>query len=342
MKTQCPNCKARFNTNDASVGKQAKCPKCAKPFTIEPFIETPLAVENSVKIAQPVVPPARSPEPAAPPAKSPEPIAPPVKIAAPAEPPAPAAPPIRSPAPIAPPVKSPAPISPPIKKLTAEHAETTEKTPETTSADSAASAVKSVSKMVFVYCWTGARIVAGILGALGLMLAIKKGAHSTLIEVFAAADVFLVCSVAIEYSLFYKMWAAIRDSQTSITPAKAVGFLFIPVFNIYWALLMVTGFAEDYNAFIQRRAIKTKDLPMAIFLIYAFAFMLSETVLTIPMMCIFAFLGLIYRAFDGYPAAFWALLAFLSVSGIAHFITYILFAFKTCNAVNALPGRNSR
>ena len=67
MKTQCPNCKARFNINDKFVGKQAKCPKCAKPFTIEPFIETPVAVEA----------PAKSPEPAAPPVKSPEPVAPP-------------------------------------------------------------------------------------------------------------------------------------------------------------------------------------------------------------------------------------------------------------------------
>ena len=196
--------------------------------------------------------------------------------------------------------------------------------------------------MLFVYCWTGVRIIAGILGALGLMLAVQKGEKSTLIAVFAAADIFLICSVAIEYLLFYKMWAAIRDSQTSITPAKAVGFLFIPVFNIYWALLMVTGFAEDYNSFILRRAIKARSLPISLYLIYAFAFMLSETVLTMPMMCIFAFLGLISRAFDGYPAAFWALLAFLSASGIAHFITYILFAFKTCNAINALPERQSR
>ena len=199
-----------------------------------------------------------------------------------------------------------------------------------------------MSKTVFVYCWTGVRIIAGVLGALGLMLAIQKGVNSTLIATFAAADIFLICSVAIEYALFYKMWAAIRDSQTSITPAKAVGFLFIPVFNIYWALLMVTGFAEDYNAFILRRAIKARSLPMSLYLIYAFAFMLSETVLTTPMLFVFAFLRRIYSAFIDYTVAAWILLVFLSVAGIVHFITYILFAFKTCNAINALPERKSR
>ena len=102
---------------------------------------------------------------------------------------------------------------------------------------------------------------------------------------------------------------------------------------------MVTGFAEDYNAFIQRRAIKTKDLPMALFLIYAFAFILVATVLTTPMICIFAFVGLISRAFIGYPAAAWALFAIVFAVGIGHFITYILVAFKTCNAINALSGK---
>ena len=323
MKTQCPNCKARFNTNDASVGKQAKCPKCAKPFTIEPFIETPVAVE----------PPVKSPEPVAPPAKSPEPVASPVKIAEPIEPPAPMAPPVKSPAPIAPAVKIPVPIATPA--ISAEPAK--EEKPE-----SKAVSKTALSKTVFVYCWTGVRIIAGILGTLGLMLAIRKGGHSTLIATFAAADVLLICSVAIEILLFYKMWAAIQDDKTSISPAKAVGFLFIPVFNIYWALLMLTGFAEDYNAFIQRRAIQTRDLSLTLFLIYAFAFILVAMVLTVPMICIFAFVGLISRAFIGYPAAAWALFSIAFAAGAAHFITYILVAFKTCNAINALPERKSR
>jgi predicted Zn finger-like uncharacterized protein len=303
MKTQCPNCKAKFNINETSVGKQAKCPKCATPFTIEPFIETPAAVVA--------------------PAKSPEPV----------EPPAPVATPIKSPEPIAPQVKSPAPIAPPA--ISAQPAK--EVSPESKAPSKAA-----LSKAVFVYCWTGVRIIAGILASMGLMLAIRNEAHSTLIATFAAADVFLICSVGIEMLLFYKMWAAIQDDKASISPAKAVGFLFIPVFNIYWALLMVTGFAEDYNSFIQRRAIKAKDLSLTLFLIYAFAFILSATVLTTPMICIFAFVGLISRAFIGYPAAAWTLFAMVFVAGAAHFITYILVAFKTCNAINALPGKQGR
>lgn len=282
MKTQCPNCKARFNVDDKFAGKQAKCPRCATTFTIEPFIEKPL--ETPVAID----PPAKSTVPVAPPVKSPEPVKPPAKIAE------------------------------PVKK----------EKPES----------KALSKTMFVYCWMSVRIIAGVLGGLGLMLALKKGDHSTLIATFAAADVFLVCSVLIELMFFYRMWAAISDNQASITPAKAVGFLFVPVFNIYWALCMVTGFVEDYNSFIQRRSIKAKHLPFVLFLIYAFTFILAAVVVTVPMVCVFAFVGLISRAFAGYPESAWALFAFIFAAGVGHFIMYILFAIKTCNAITALPG----
>jgi len=56
---QCPNCNSKFNVNETSIGKQAKCPKCAKPFTIEPFVETPVAVEPPAKSSEPVAPPAK-------------------------------------------------------------------------------------------------------------------------------------------------------------------------------------------------------------------------------------------------------------------------------------------
>ncbi len=333
MKTQCPNCKSKFNVNETNVGKQAKCPKCTKPFTIEPFIETPVS-------------PAKQGEPAAveQPVKSPEPVAPPVKIAAPPvkSPPLARPRPLAGPEPIAPQVKSPVPIVPP--SISAQP--TKQEQPEPKAASKSASGDTSprsggttLSKTVFVYCWMAVRIIAGILGALGLILAVQKGTNSTLIAIFAAADVFLVCSVAIELMLFYKMWAAIKDSQPAISPGKAVGFLFIPVFNIYWALLMLPGFTEDYNSFIIRRSIRAERLPMTLFLIYAVLFMAAAMFVTIPMICVFPFTGRISRAFDGYSFASWVLVFFASAAGVGHFITYILVAMKTCNAVNALSGK---
>ena len=351
MKTQCPNCKARFNVNDKFIGKQAKCPKCTKPFTIEALIEQPVAVEapakstvpeeTPVKKAEPIPPPAKSPEPA-PPAKVESPVEPPATISKPVVPPTksmePAAPPAKSAAPITPPVKSPEPIAPPIKSP--KPIETPAKSAEPESKEKPKT--KALSKLLFVYGWMAVRIITGILGALGLMLAIRKGGHSTLIATFAAADVFLVCSVLIELMLYYRMWAAIQDNEASASPAKAIGFLFIPVFNIYWALYMFTGFAEDYNAFKQRRSVKAKDLSFMLFLFYAFVFILAGIVLTTPMICVFAFFWRIRGAFTSYPGLSWALFFIISAAGILHFITYVLIAIKTCNAINALPAGKSR
>jgi len=279
MKTQCPGCKAKFNVNEQSVGKKAKCPKCGQSFTIEPLVETPVQapvkkVETQNTPEIPVAVPAKTTEPA--------------KVA-----------------------------EKPVKEK-----------PES----------KKLSKAVYVYLWAAAQIIAGFLGLLGVMLALRKAASTTLLATFAAGDVFLVCSLAIELALFYKMWSAIQDSEASVSPGKAVGFLFIPVFNIYWALCMITGFAEDYNAFIQRHSVKVKDLPLILFLVYAVAFILSATVVTTPMIGVLASVGLVRRAFVAYRSLSWLLFYFALVAGAAHFITYILFAIKTCNAINTLPG----
>jgi hypothetical protein len=451
MKTQCPHCNARFNTNEKNVGKQAKCPTCSKPFVIEPFVEPPaspakqaepVAVKPPAKAPEPVAPPAappppkgpqpvaapaktpeaveapaEAPEPAEPPAEMPEAIAPPakgeapvetpakseapsapsvesppavempVKKAEPAEPPAkgpeaiaapaaqptakgpqpvaapaktteavevpaeaaePAEPPPESPKPVAPPAEGKVPAQPPAKdeapiRTPIKSPEPLEPAPKVAAPvkeeepESKAVSKKRLSKVLFVYFWMILQIIAGGLGALGLVLAIRKEAESTLIAVFAAAAASLIFSLLIELAMFYKMWAAIRDNQVSISPAKAVGFLFIPLFNIYWAFYMVTGFAEDYNSLILRRSVKARNLPLMLFLIYALMFMLSVIFVVVPVVCAAVFSGLIARAFIGYPDIFWILIGVVSAVAAGHFITYLLFAVKTCNAINALP-----
>lgn len=300
MKTQCPNCKSRFNVSEASIGKKAKCPKCSNSFTIEPFAETPPAVET----------PAKSPPPPEPPAKKPEAAAPPTKA------------PVKSPEPEKIPAKSAVPPPAPPKK---------EEKPQPKAISKPA-----LSKTVFVYGWAIMRIIAGALGALGLMMATGKSEYSILMATFAAADVFLVLGVLIELLLYYKMWAAIQDGKTSISPGKAIGFLFIPVFNVYWTLNMLIGFAEDYNAFIGRHSINIRKLPVTLFMIYAFLAIITAIVVTVPMLCVFVFAGRINSAFTNHASVVWTLLIFISAMGIAHFITYILASMKTCSTVNDL------
>lgn len=325
MKTQCPHCKANFNTSEKNVGKQAKCPKCGKRFSIAPYVQAPRSVGPAAQAPKPTETRVTKTEPVVPPAKSTEPV----------KPPAPIAPPVKSPEVAGPSAKSvaPAETSAKISARVAPAAEIAEPVEEEKPKSTA------LSKTVFVYCWIAVRVIAGMLGFLGLMLAIRESARSTLIATFMVADVFWICSVLIELMLFYKMWAAIQDGQVSVSPAKAVAFLFIPVFNVYWTLLMLNGFAEDYNAFIHRRSVQAEELPPVLFLVYAFLFILFEMVMTVLMLSVFAFVELIGRAFTGFAVLSWAIFLFISAAGIGHFITYILVATKTCGAVNALPGR---
>lgn len=316
MKTQCPNCKARFNVDEKFTGKQAKCPKCTKPFTIQPFVETPAVTAPPAANPKPVEKPAVAPAPVA----QPQSPAPAPKTAIPADPPA-----------VAPPPINPQPVAPAIKTVEPAKKEQPESQPV-----SKPPKKSGLSKIVFVYAWIIVRLIAGALAAWGLMLALNKGEHSTLITAFAAGDVFLLISILLELLLFYKMWSAIADKQTKTAPAKAVGFLFIPVFNLYWALNMIMAFAEDYNSFIERHSLKTKDLPLTLFMLYAFSFLLSMIFITVPLLCVFAFVARISGAFASYAQVAWLLAGLAALAGLAHFVAYIISAAKTCDAVNAL------
>jgi hypothetical protein len=115
----------------------------------------------------------------------------------------------------------------------------------------------------------------------------------------------LLCVVV--YCMFiYRMWAAIQDGQARMTPGKAVGFMFIPFFNLYWIFPVFQGFAQDYNKYIARRQLNLPRLDEQLFLFYPISILCT----------IIPFLG--------------GLIALVSV------VLLILIIVKTCDAVNAL------
>jgi hypothetical protein len=107
--------------------------------------------------------------------------------------------------------------------------------------------------------------------------------------------------------LVYRMWNAIQDGHARTTPGKAVGFLFIPFFNLYWIFQAFWGFSVDYNAYIERHSIAVNKLPVGLFLTYAILVVAS----VVP------YLGLL--------------------PGMAAFVILIILLVMICNAVNALP-----
>ncbi|GAB5496494.1 MAG: hypothetical protein Phyf2KO_15740 [Phycisphaerales bacterium] len=68
-----------------------------------------------------------------------------------------------------------------------------------------------------------------------------------LIGIFA-----LIAAAVIGYIFLFKCWNQIQDGYQKTTPGKAVGFLFIPFFNIYWQFVCLLGLAQNLNAYSKR------------------------------------------------------------------------------------------
>ena len=99
-----------------------------------------------------------------------------------------------------------------------------------------------------VVFWTGAYINAD-----DTVLAISAALFAvSLLPLFWAFITYLI--------LMHKAWACIQDGHARTTPGKAVGFMFIPLFNFYWAFRAIPGFADDYNAYLLRAKISAPPL----------------------------------------------------------------------------------
>ena len=78
----------------------------------------------------------------------------------------------------------------------------------------------------------------------------------------------MVVALVTLYVMIYKMWAAIQDGHARTTPGKAVGFMFIPLFNIYWFVQVFYGWAKDYNSFLDRHQLNAPKVSENVFLTY--------------------------------------------------------------------------
>lgn len=65
----------------------------------------------------------------------------------------------------------------------------------------------------------------------------------------------MIAGIVFEMILLYRMWDLIQDGHARTTPGKAVGFLFIPLFNFYWVFVSIYGLSCDLNAHAARSGI---------------------------------------------------------------------------------------
>ena len=145
--------------------------------------------------------------------------------------------------------------------------------------------------------------------------------------------------------MYYKMWAAIQDEDSRTTPVKAVGLLFVPVLNIFWAVYMLVGFARDYEDFAERNSIDSERLSKGLMLQYALLWVF--VIISFVVLCILPQFGIGVKTFGRIYPTFAHSTGFVRVLVIAWklsnilvtvwlFAAYAIVSSKICRAINAI------
>lgn len=57
----------------------------------------------------------------------------------------------------------------------------------------------------------------------------------------------VLVATVLQYVYLARLWGALRFAGVRTTAGKAVGFLFVPFFNLYWMFVAFHGLAQDWN-----------------------------------------------------------------------------------------------
>ena len=167
--------------------------------------------------------------------------------------------------------------------------------------------MKKINKKFYLSAFIILGVLALILLFVGAMLENEDWVYTFIVPIFVIYVIGLV--------FHYKAWQAIQDGYATTSAAKAVGYLFIPMYNLYWLFRSLYGFANDYNDYIKRREIKTKKLPV---LLYFYQ-------------CVLIIIFSISTRFESDGAV---LVMFIALVWL--YINLIIIVNKSANGVNAL------
>jgi len=79
----------------------------------------------------------------------------------------------------------------------------------------------------------------------------------------------VVYGASVMCAFIYRMWAAIQDGHARTSPGRALGFLFIPIYQFYWVFQAFRGFAKDFNSYAARHSLNVPRLSPGLFTAYA-------------------------------------------------------------------------
>ncbi|SHE87005.1 protein of unknown function [Lampropedia hyalina DSM 16112] len=141
--------------------------------------------------------------------------------------------------------------------------------------------------------WLGLSITAVFFYTLGIAGATMNEEVSAQSSVWIALGaVGLIASTVVGSIYIYRAWLAIQDDDipSRTTPGKAVGFLFIPLFSLYWMFVALHGWSQDYNRLVSVYEYRdAPKMPEGLFL----AFPILALVSIVPVVGVIASLAMI-------------------------------------------------
>jgi len=113
--------------------------------------------------------------------------------------------------------------------------------------------VPSSLRSLFRFYWICGAIMM-VLMSVGMLL-IESGLLRGGIAVVGVGGLATILAVIAQFILLYRFWQVVQDGKARTTPGKAVGFMFIPLFNFYWFFVAFWGLAKDMNAYVKNHGV---------------------------------------------------------------------------------------
>jgi hypothetical protein len=90
--------------------------------------------------------------------------------------------------------------------------------------------------------------LGGIIGLFGGILGMSSSSMETVGILVAVGGGAALCWGSILFLIYlYRAWHVLQPLHPTTTPGKAVGFLFIPLFNLYWNFVAHWRWSQDWN-----------------------------------------------------------------------------------------------